>query len=180
MIASIALRASDLPASLSRVDVYCILRRIRPALKSPSLQNLMTSKTSKVRLITLTILELTSYPSDQMSCSAIVVFWAPINEASPTPAKPLVAISSPSGPSSRFSFSKHFEELPHSIGPHHLARTRIAASYPKDQRGCLAFLVPQNKLPQPALIALANSPRRRAVVHIVGVNVFWTMGFAVS
>jgi hypothetical protein len=49
----------------------------------------MTSKTS-----ILTISELVSYPSDQMSSSVIVVLRALINEASPTPTILPVAISS--------------------------------------------------------------------------------------
>jgi hypothetical protein len=59
---------------LSRFDVCCILRRA--ASESSSLQSSMNSKTSAPRLILLTISELTSCPSDRMSCSAIVVFSA--------------------------------------------------------------------------------------------------------
>jgi hypothetical protein len=99
-------------------------------------QKPQTSKTSTVRLIPLTILNVISYPSDRMSCSAIVAFWVPINEASPTPAKPLIRTLQ----GFTFYFSQDFEGWPYMIGLQHLGSDSYCSAIPKGLRGRLVFL----------------------------------------
>jgi hypothetical protein len=142
------------PPSLPRFDVCCILRRLRLASESLSPQSLMTSKTSTDRLNPLTILELTTCPTDQIKCSTIVPFWllAPnqcsFSNTNKASCSNILLVRTHQDFTSSFLSILLKCGNARSIGPRHLARTRIAASYPKSPGGRLVFLVP-HKLPQP-------------------------------